>query len=659
MGDPRMLIYPIDGDGKLCGVAENSGKPLLFYFDFLKCISFSSTPVNVLKIKNLNEQICVKECPSTFWNAWTELYFVVINSLRIHFISIIPSFIKIILQQNYINKGLCAPYYMPTKPLVYRCLPPVLNIVDGIVRNNASEPLVDSNNVSIKGGDLSSGLIKLQGYGVKILSDVTTTWWLILLFVLLAMALSLVWIVLMRWIAGVIIWLSIVIFIAFFVAVIWYSFQTYVDLKNRNSTNTFILTTDMQYYANLKETWLAVGIIACILLFIVLLVLLFLIKRIRIAIALIKEASKAISNMMFTLLWPLIPFLMQIIVLVYWGGSAICLAAVTRTQKCTLDEVNKTEYDDLRCKMRSFLQNIECPAVHILFLIRVLTPQTIFLISNSRYTLALQAFQLFVWFWLLNFIIALSQVTLAGAFASYYWTFDKKNDLPMFPVTGAFYRSVRYHMGSMAFGSLLIAIVQIIVVILEYLDHKLKGRSHIVARFVLKCCICCFWCLEKFLKFLNKNAYIMIAIHGKNFCSSAFRAFRLIMANAIRVFVVDKLTDVLLLVNKLFIVGSVGLFAFFTFSRRIPGSEKLFPDSELNYYLIPILIVVCCAYIVASLFFGVYDMGVDTLFLCFLEDLERNDGSEAKPYFMCQSLMQILGKKNKEVAAVKKEDHTA
>jgi len=40
-------------------------------------------------------------------------------------------------------------------------------------------------------------------------------------------------------------------------------------------------------------------------------------------------------------------------------------------------------------------------------------------------------------------------------------------------------------------------------------------------------------------------------------------------------------------------------------------------------------------------------MAVDTLFLCFLEDSERNDGSEEKPYYMPKELMGILGKKNK------------
>lgn len=33
----------------------------------------------------------------------------------------------------------------------------------------------------------------------------------------------------------------------------------------------------------------------------------------------------------------------------------------------------------------------------------------------------------------------------------------------------------RYHTGSLAFGSLILSLVQVIRVILEYLDHKLKG----------------------------------------------------------------------------------------------------------------------------------------------------------------------------------------
>lgn len=43
------------------------------------------------------------------------------------------------------------------------------------------------------------------------------------------------------------------------------------------------------------------------------------------------------------------------------------------------------------------------------------------------------------------------------------------------PLLASFWRAVRYHMGSLAFGSLLIAIVQLLRIICEYVDAKTKG----------------------------------------------------------------------------------------------------------------------------------------------------------------------------------------
>ena len=42
--------------------------------------------------------------------------------------------------------------------------------------------------------------------------------------------------------------------------------------------------------------------------------------------------------------------------------------------------------------------------------------------------------------------------------------------------------------------------------------------------------------------------------------------------------------------------------------------------------------------------------------LFLVEDLERNDGSADKPYYMGKDLMNILGKKNKKVPKEEKDD---
>lgn len=66
------------------------------------------------------------------------------------------------------------------------------------------------------------------------------------------------------------------------------------------------------------------------------------------------------------------------------------------------------------------------------------------------------------------------------------------------------------------------------------------------------------WCLENLLRFLSKNAYIMMAIHGTNFCTSARDAFSLLARNVVRVIVLDKITDFLLCMGKLAITLSFG-----------------------------------------------------------------------------------------------------
>jgi len=135
----------------------------------------------------------------------------------------------------------------------------------------------------------------------------------------------------------------------------------------------------------------------------------------------------------------------------------------------------------------------------------------------------------------------------------------------------------------------------------------------------------------------------MTAVYGKNFCWSAKEAFFLLMRNVATVWILDKVTDFLLFIGKLVIVGGVAVSSYYVFSGQV---DEGVPD--LNYYFVPVIIVTICTYFIADVFFDVYEMAVDTLFLCFLEDLERNDGSMEKPYFMSKDLKRIMHKHNKD-----------
>lgn len=68
---------------------------------------------------------------------------------------------------------------------------------------------------------------------------------------------------------------------------------------------------------------------------------------------------------------------------------------------------------------------------------------------------------------------------------------------------------------------------------------------------------------------------------------------------------------------------------------------------SLHYPFLPVLFVGLGTYFVADIFLQIYEMGIDAIFFCFLEDLERNDGTPEKPYFMPYKLQKIVDKFNR------------
>uniref|UniRef100_A0AAQ4PMV9 Choline transporter-like protein n=1 Tax=Gasterosteus aculeatus aculeatus TaxID=481459 RepID=A0AAQ4PMV9_GASAC len=539
----------------------NSNKPLLFYFNIMKCAS----PMVLLEF----------QCPTTQSSECVALD----RTRRVYF-------------SQTLYEELCSARRE-------------LNTPESLRRN-------------------ATLVIEARQVVMKIFEDYTQSWYWILIGLVIAMLTSLLFIVLLRFLAGIMVWIMIVLVILVVGYGIFHCYMEYAALKGEAGANVTLqdlgFQTDFAVYLQIRQTWLAFMIILAIVEVIIILLLIFLRKRILIAIALIKEASRAVAHVMSSLFYPLFTFVLLAMVIAYWAVTAVFLST---SNEPIYKVFNETACDHSRTTCD--------PAVK--------TPY-------HKYLIGLQFYNVFLFFWCANFVTALGQMTLAGAFASYYWATVKPDDMPAFPVFSSLGRSLRYHTGTLAFGSLILSIVQIIRVLLEYLDHKLKGAQNKFTKFLLCCLKCCFWCLEKIIKFLNRNAYIMVAIYGKSFCTSARDAFLLLMRNMIRVAVLDKVTDFLLFLGKLLIVGLVGIFAFFFFSGRVKAFENTAP--HLNYYWVPILTVVVGSYLIAHGFFSVYAMCVDTLFLCFCEDLERNDGSAAKPYYMSSTLREILWKKAAE-----------
>uniref|UniRef100_A0A8C4GR09 Choline transporter-like protein n=1 Tax=Dicentrarchus labrax TaxID=13489 RepID=A0A8C4GR09_DICLA len=659
-GDPRHVLYARNSTGWFCGTGPNKDKPNLFYFDILKC----ATSVNIMA-SSLNgfqcptTQVCVETCPNDFWAVEVLAYLpnvkpakVFNQSLCVPSIDLATTDLKV---KDIVDRELCPFFYMPTTSVLGRCLPDItaLGRIPSYFSNVPGLPSSVNDTVSILKNGTGSGDI-VNGFnareiGVRIFEDFASSWPWILIGLLIAMVVSMLFLLLLRFTAPVMVWVLIIGVLAAGAYGIWHCYWEYDNYKQASSTISDIgFTTNFSVYLQVQETWLAFLIIISVAEAIILLTIIFLRNRILIAIALIQESSKAISHMMSSLFYPLVTFVLLLVCVAYWGATALYLAT-SGNPIYRVVALNSTMSDcksingSVDCDPENFTSSDYpgCPSASCIFI--KYNDEGLF----QRNLFNLQIYNVVAFLWCVNFVIALGQCTLAGAFASYYWAFTKPGDIPMFPVSASFIRSLRYHVGSLAFGALILTLVQLVRIILEYIDHKTRAAQNPCARFLMCCLKCCFWCLEKFIKFLNRNAYIMIAIYGKNFCVSAKNAFMLLMRNVIRVVVLDKVTDLLLFFGKLLVVGGVGVLSFFFFSGRILLPGNTFRSETLNYYWMPIITVVFGSYLIAHGFFSVYNMCVDTLFLCFLEDLERNDGSLQKPYFMSKNLMKILNKTNK------------
>ncbi|XP_020081276.1 choline transporter-like protein 2 [Ananas comosus] len=134
---------------------------------------------------------------------------------------------------------------------------------------------------------------------------------------------------------------------------------------------------------------------------------------------------------------------------------------------------------------------------------------------------------------------------------------------------------------------------------------------------------CCLGCIGRTIKSVNRNAYIMIAITGKGFCKASAIATGLIMNNILRIGKVNVIGDVILFLGKLCVSLFCALFAFLMLDTHKYKSAH----NKISSPLFPVLVSWALGYIVATLFFAVVEMSIDTIILSFCQDAEEHQGN--------------------------------
>ncbi|XP_066901470.1 choline transporter-like protein 1 [Halyomorpha halys] len=430
----------------------------------------------------------------------------------------------------------------------------------------------------------------LKDFFLEVSEDLHLTWLYILLLSFFALALSFLVLFLLQYVAGAVVWLVLIGTVVVSLVAAIYLWIVWKDKRRAE------LQSDISQ--RMATTYLVFAIIATIVTIVILLIILVMRKRIKLVVQLFREAGKAVSSMPLLLLQPIATFI-----------------ALTLT-------VGLWIYFSLWIESSGYLHD----------------GSPYFYYKKDTAMKVTRWYNLLAMFWMTQFCIGCQHMVIGGAVATWFFTRDKSE--LSHPIKTSTKRLIKYHLGSVAFGSLLIALVQFVRAILSAIYNQTKDAQGDIGQAVYKACHCCLYCFEKVLTYLTRNAYIEIAIYGNNFCWSGEQAVKILTNNALRVFAINSVGDFVLFLSKVLVVSFTVLVGFLIF-ERVEGIQHM-------WVLLSLLAVF--AYLISHCFITVYEMVIDTIFICFCEDCEINDGVE-KPYFMSYGLMEFV-QNTKKVLAV-------
>ncbi|GAB6028808.1 hypothetical protein CHUAL_004619 [Chamberlinius hualienensis] len=523
-GDPWRLIYGYDSFGNMCG---NVNQPLgnmassglnltkekyLFYFNVRR-------PVSSLRI-------CVRHCPTRLLTTRDDLVeFAIESGSRLcryeipldRYTSSDPlTGLNIFTDNSSTDFNACPtlPVY-PSSPIMNRCIPQSFQ--------NITQDVINMVYGFVNGFDLFQ----------QVMSDVYESWKELIILAAVACILSAIMVLVLHFMVTVVFW---IVFIGIGLAccagtgVLWW---TYLDIKKElDSISKDELLEDS---ARNERAFLCYAIIASVLSVIVMSIMCCCKKKMPEVETLFKEASNCMFDLPCLFFQPVWTMAVLFSFIFFWIYIILSLATSLIPSKQRIEEYN---YSD----------NSSTWFTEVVYVSE----------SGIRY---MWWYYIVVLLWMSEVILSCQQMIMAGTIASWYFAEDRKNiRCSTWKMT---LNVLIYHLGSVAKGSFLITLCKLPRIIAAYIKQKVTSiENQNCARCCQACCCCCLCSLEKFLKYMNHNAYTVIAFNSRNFCSAAKEAFLAMANEAALVTTVNTVGDFVLFLGKCLvtiITGIVGL----------------------------------------------------------------------------------------------------
>ena len=596
-GHPSKLLYGYDEDGHACGYKDYEDYPYLYFYS-----SINNTDDSKETIINA---FCLRECPDTIYDI-----------------------------EEYKNKNItldCKPTifnekceishknYYPSKVIVNRlCFPEMTNeinfdpnnqekieVYDAKTQNkiekiiNKDQFYTDNNNIkyvmvnAINGkgsaSDASSTLIISSYFNVerlaKWITDLYITRWIIFASVLWSFALAMIFMLLLKFIGGLIIFIFFLLIVVGLIIL-----AAYFKINSIN----YIEQGDLVYKAAMEAFfWICLVFTIIFIIFILLMC-----NRIRLSMAMISVTSQYINKTIAIIFIPFLFFIIELLWIVYWIFLSVFIYSTG-------------DFDEKGSKViASFKWN-----------------------AGIRFS---WWFHLFALLYIASVISSFSQFIYSST--ACIWYFNNEKEIEENPIRKSFHRGFRYHFGSIAFGAIIVPIIKFIMFFFDYFKKRIESTpirndQSQCFKYILCCLQCFFGCLGRITEFINEHAYTQIAIKGDGFWTSAWEGYALIVRSLGRFSALSFIGSMFVFISSLFIGVLSCVIGYFIVTEVNAFSESL------NSCILPVVIFFIIGCFLGSITMSIYGISGDALIYCFLLEEELNYG-QAKSFPALQKFMR-------------------
>jgi len=201
------------------------------------------------------------------------------------------------------------------------------------------------------------------------------------------------------------------------------------------------------------------------------------------------------------------------------------------------------------------------------------------------------------------------------------WYFGHaKSSLSDWKICKSFHWGLTKSLGSLCVGSLLVALIKFVRIIIYMAEKTQVQDGNKCAKLLSACCHCYLRCCQSIVRFITENAFVMMAIEGKNFCVSAKDAMGYV-AKEFELNTISRfLTSYFCLIGKLAITCGTTTLGYLIIISQPKYYQNIYSPG------FPTFIFAVISYIIASIFTELFYTSVITIVFCYCYDKDLNNG---------------------------------